>query len=224
MTNIRYFCARFLRPVLALGAAFLVLSACDGADGFISGLSEVKAPRTTELAAGQITVAGPEGFCINKSSRLETRAGGFVALGACAAVSGDENSPMPPVPALLTVSVSKLEGIATARLSHLEAHFKTEAGLAAFSQSGQADNAEILSQNSTGGALLLQARDSSEGRPAALSDIYWRAMFTHDGGYLVSLSVNAFSGHPINDRTGHALLHAFVEEMKNANSGAETSN
>lgn len=213
------------RSVLALGVVVFALSACAGGGGFLSGGSEAKAPRSTHLAAGLIAVEGPDGFCIDKSSQVQTGSGGFVLLAACAAISGNSDDAVPPVLAVLTVSVSALTAPDLASPDELQAFLATEAGLATLSQSGQAHHSELLglaAADGAGGAVLIHVADTAPDRPAALADEYWRALFQANG-HLINLKVAPLTSHPISEQTGHALLRAFVAKMQKANPAGETS-
>ena len=201
-------------------ALMAVLAACapggGAGDGFLAGLARGKAPATTRLAGGRITVAGPAGFCIDKATRLATDSGGFVVLGQCASISGNPDDARPPVPALLSASVSPLAEASVAAPAALRAYLESPAGRASLARSGQAEQVEILAMQETDNALVVHVRDASPSRPAAISDEYWRAMFVLRGA-LVSLTVTGLTDLPISGATGRHLLADFRKAMRAAN-------
>ncbi|HGG04639.1 MAG TPA: hypothetical protein ENK28_04220 [Aliiroseovarius sp.] len=169
--------------------------------------------QTIRLAGRKILVQGPDGFCVDPASRLENRQGGFVVLGSCAALSGNDQAPSPARPAVLTVSVSPMPRDVATTTAGLQDFLATEDGQSQLVASGAA---EILSVQSSGGVQVIHARDTSPTRPAALADEYWRG-FIVVRGYLLSLTVSATASSAISDQYGRQMLLAFVNSMQNAN-------
>ncbi|MCP5037156.1 MAG: hypothetical protein GY945_06095 [Rhodobacteraceae bacterium] len=211
--------------MLVAGALLCGLIACakgNGGGGLFSGSSRDKAPQTIKLVGGRIRVEGPQGFCIDKATKLETNSGGFVVLGSCAAISGNPDDAVPRILAVLTISASPLENAGAATPDELKGFFGSSEGQAALAQSGLVEDAELLEISEADGVLFLQASDKSANRPDELEDEYWRGLLTLND-HLVSLTVTALKTYPFAEQTGQQLLHAFLASMKNANPEAENS-
>lgn len=202
--------ARYLRRPLLAAGLLLFLGACfqtgTGAGGGIfAGMSRAKAPSTARLASGRIIVAGPPGFCVQKSSRVTTRGSGFIALGQCASISGNPVDATVSNPALLSVSVTALSDSAQASLQNLAQYFTSGGG-----KDG------VKSVDIEDDVLIIRARDLSPRRPSDLNNAYWRAMFTRKG-YLISLNVSSLAETPISEATGRRLLADFIKAMQAVN-------
>ena len=200
--------------VLAAGALMALLAACSqtgGGGGVLAGMSRAKAPATMRIANGRINVAGPQGFCVQKSTRINSGGGGFVALGQCASISGNPADATVANPALLSVTATPLSDAAQATPQALQRYF-TEGG----GQDG------VKSAELEGDVLFIRASDRSARRPADLSNGYWRAMY-QSGGYLISLNVSGLADSPISEATGRRLLTEFLRAMRAANPEGEKS-
>jgi len=191
----------------------LLLAACSqtGGGGVLAGMSRAKAPTTARIANGRIKVAGPSGFCIDKSTRVNSTGGGFVALGQCASISANPADATVANPAMLSVSATPLSDPAQATPQALVQYFTEGTGRAGV------ESAEIDS-----GVVLIRASDRSSARPAGLSNAYWRAMYA-SGGYLISLNVSGLSDSPITKATGRRLLGDFIKAMQAANAGGKNT-
>ncbi len=192
----------------------LALTACSGATGtgaggVLAGMSRAHAPTTTRIAGGRIRVAGPPGFCVQRSTRINRAGGGFVALGQCASISGNPADATTANPALLTVTAMPLDETAPASPEALERHFRQGAG-----------KAGVESVERRGEVVLVRMRDRSPERPEALNDAYWRALY-QSNGYLISLSVSSLAELPITGATGRRLLEDFLTAMQAANADSE---
>ncbi len=195
----------------------LVLAGCSGgAGGGFTGFSGMKAPRTTRLAGFGVTIEGPTGFCIDRSTKVSNSQSGFVVLGACAAISNNPRDAMPPIRAVLTASVSHVADVTLAAPAHLKQFITSSAGQASLAQSGSADHIKILETQMVDGVVLVHMRDTSPNRANVLVDKYWRGMFVVDD-HLVSLTVTALHTHPFADRTGKRLLREFISQIQHAN-------
>ncbi len=197
----------------------LALSAC--ADGVAVSRS---APEAVSVAGNSVVVAGPPGYCVDRSVSGDRAGGAFVLLGSCASIARDATKPHPAQPGVLTVTVAEVAiGDPADRplLEALAAYFRTETGRAALSRDGRAQSVEVLETRIEDGALYLHARDAS-GRERGMADEYWRALLSVNGR-LVTLSVNAFSKSPLSARAGRRTLSSFAARIRAANAGARPS-
>lgn len=201
------------RAMLALGPIAL-LTACVG---FGSGDT---APREVQVTVDAVTIAGPNGFCVEPSATRQDGDTGFVILGNCAAISGSARAPQPDVPALLTAAVAaRSDGASlTDNLGALDAFFQTEDGRGLLSRSGDATSVEILETRIEDGMFFLHARDTSAGALEGVAPDYWRA-YLNVGPRLATLSVLALEDRGVSDATALDLLRRFATIVANANFG-----
>ena len=204
---------RGLRQRLAL-FGLVLLAGCAGFDGvgLLSG-----PPRQLVVAGGAITVAGPAGYCIERTSVRKTAAGDFVLLGSCASIAGRADAPAPTTPAVLTASISGA-GVADVKSSfaRLPAYFASARGRAALARDGKPGSVSINRTLTSDGAFILKATDPGRGRARGLAPDYWRAIFDLRGR-IVTLSVIEFEDKPMSDKTALALLRSFVRRMRQEN-------
>jgi hypothetical protein len=199
----------------ALFVMTAVLAGCAGlpdiaAGGF--GLSG-RAVERAALAGGEVLIAGPPGFCVDRSTIRDDESGAFVLLGSCASISNSTRAPAPAVPAVLTVPVSPRSGSAiSAAIDGLEPYFASEAGLAALARDGRAASVEVLDTRREGGAFYIRLRDTS-GTHGDLQQVYWRGLFDVNGR-IVTISVTGFANRPISSQAGLALLETFAARIR----------
>lgn len=173
--------------------------------------------RSHELAATDITILGPPGYCIDTTATRDTDAGVFVMMGDCARLYY-ETTEAPEISAVLTALVSGPSPIPQQpNTAQLERFFLSEAGRAALSTDGQSDTVEIVQTQVKDTVLWLQLEDSSTARPAGLSPLSWRALLSLQDR-LVSLAVTAHLEEPLEDAALQTLLDQFIAEMLTANS------
>ena len=181
------------------------------------------APEAMLVADRSVVVAGPPGYCIDRSVTEDGANGAFVLLGSCASIAGDAALPHPERPGVLTVTVSEIAvaGGGAPGPADLAAYFRTAAGRAALSRDGHPDSVEIVETRVDGDALYLHARDPG-GRGQGMADDYWRALLSVNDR-LVILSVNSFSARPLPAREGRRTLDAFAARIRSANALARRS-
>ncbi|MGL4310965.1 MAG: hypothetical protein ACRCSU_10795 [Paracoccaceae bacterium] len=189
-----------------------VLAGCTDTAGTLGGLSG--APRQTTLGAGDITVAGPPGFCVDTESKRDAASGGFVLMGSCAALSLSPLAPRPAVKAVLTASVSPAAPAGGSAFDPAQADqlFRSDAGRALLARSGSASDVTIVESRSTGTALLLALVDTSGGLEPGIDDAYWRAI-TEIRGRIVTLSVMPATEAAVAPQTGMDLAARFVAQV-----------
>ncbi len=205
---------------VAILSMVLFLPSCDGGAGAVGAIGAglfQRAPEKIAVAKGSVTIAGPSGFCVDKSATRDGAGGVFVLLGSCASIANSTQHPSPRVPAVLTASVS---GPGDAQISNsltqLEAFFQSPAGRGALARNGDPSSVEILSTRDEKGMYILRASDSSPNNPDGLEQEYWRALFDV-GGRIITLSVIAFNDKPMSDEEGLAILQAFAKRIQREN-------
>ncbi|MBT8477075.1 MAG: hypothetical protein HKO95_14975 [Rhodobacteraceae bacterium] len=188
----------------------------------LGGLSFTRAaPERISVAGDSVIVAGPPGFCIDRSALKDSQQGAFVLLGSCASISRDAGQPRPDIPGLLTVSVSPLgvvSGPPDELLAGLSEYLQSPQGRATLSRTGDASSVDILETQLDGDMLYIHARDRAGPQPEALEDDYWRALMAVDGR-LVTASVVAFSRQPMTREAGLAVLDSFARRLRRENEG-----
>lgn len=214
------------KPAWAGVLSLALLSGClDGGGGDVSAnrpgvLFSRAAPEKMAVAGGDVIVAGPQGFCVDKPASRSSDAHAFVLLASCAAITKDGNAPRPRVQALLTASVTgdAPEGPSLAEQAEsMRAFFGSEAGRAALARDGRADSVRIIDMFAHDGAFLIHASDTSEDISPGLNAEYWRAIFDVNGR-LVSASVVAFDDRPFSDEAGQRMLARFAARIRHESS------
>ena len=194
-----------------LCVAALALSACVA--GPVGGSS--KAPARMTVLAGSVTIAGPRGYCIDRDASRSSATQAVVLLGSCAALAGTRLMPAPRAPVVLTASVLVGDGAALeASYPALGEFFRTEAGRAALSRSGDFGDVEILEAFTGSGAYYVRLRDRS-GATDAESPVepeYWRALVGLNDRIL-TLSALALVNRPQSQEVKRAALVACVAQM-----------
>ncbi|WP_425050880.1 hypothetical protein [Psychromarinibacter sp. S121] len=208
---------------LTAGLALVALTACSGGaglgdltSGLGAGLSR-KPPRTVEVARGEVTVSGPQGYCVDRAgSRLNAETP-FVLLGACASIARDRRAGQPLQQGLLTVAVSPPDaGPSFAEtLPQLEGFLSSPAGRAALARDGRDTSVEVLDTRREGDAMLVLLRDTSETGLPGTDATYWRGLFEVNG-HLVTASVMSFAGKPMAPDLALATLRGVIAGTRQA--------
>lgn len=204
-----------------VSAGLLVLSGCmDGPDvGMgIGGFSlHARAPEKIIVADKSVVIAGPPGYCVDKSATRDTGSGAFVLLGSCASIANNPSGPTPHIPGLLTASVSGESGAAVGSIpNRLRVFFSSPAGRAALARNGDAASVRILDTRYRDGAFFIHARDTSGGGTEGLATDYWRGLFDVRGR-IVTVTLTEFKGKPMSSAAGLATLNAFAARIRNEN-------
>lgn len=204
------------RTALVL-AACLGLAAC--ATGGFGGAS-----RAIIVAGGEVTVAGPSGYCIDRSVSRDGAEGAFVLLGTCAAISRSRAVAQPARPAVLTASVlpgAPLSAPMAESFEGLAAFFRSAPGRAALSRSGKSETVTVDEATTAGEVLYLRLRDVSAAEGPAVEPEYWRAILALKGR-IVTLSALSLQDRPLSAEEKRQILEDFVAQMQsvNASTGA----
>jgi len=178
--------------------------------------------RVVNAGGVDITVAGPQGFCIDERLVDEARVGAFIFLSDCAANPGEGPSiARVPISAVLTASISN-KGLPGAEagmgpaLAQLEAFLRTPFGQLTLSKSHNPDTLNVLSITRTNNAIYAFVQDATPTTHTGESPRFWRA-FTEVNGRLAALSATGYNAADLDQKRIKAILEAFVASMHAAN-------
>lgn len=175
--------------------------------------------RALAVAAGAVTVAGPRGYCIDRSASRDGVSGAFVLMGSCASLTGSRAAGLPERLAILTASVGApaAEPDLAVALPGLAQFFQSRAGRAALSRTGQAETVTVERVSAAGDVLYIRLSDSAEGH--GVEPAYWRAVMAV-ADRIVTLSVLSPTQGPLGSAEQRAVLEQFVARMRAANPSA----
>lgn len=200
------------------GLALGLLAACDPI-----GVSQTAPGRVTVDAGGRpVTIAGPAGFCIDRSSTDVGKKGAFLLLSDCALLGLPAAAAgTPPVGAALTASVAThgfdpAGGPATRSLADLERFAATPEGRALLGRSGQPYQVRILAKKTEGEVFYVLVEDRGEAPAKGVDPRFWRA-FLELNGRLAALTELSFGSTRQDPQQSLALLAAFVAATRAAN-------
>lgn len=169
------------------------------------------------VSRGEVTIAGPEGFCVYPFATRDRGAQAFVLLGNCAAITRSEDAPQPAIHALLTASVRETDAIEVASQSDLlDSFLHSETGRAMLSRDKNPETVRILDSFSRGDVLYVHASDKSESYAPGMTAEHWRAFLDVDGR-VVSLAVLGFEADPLSPREGLNAVRDFAEAIRRSN-------
>lgn len=195
-----------------VSAASLVLAACVAA---VPG----GATRAIAVSDGAFTVAGPQGYCIDRTATRDGPEGAFALLGTCAAISGSRAAAQPSQAPLLTVSVLRGAPQETAfadSFPALAAFFRSDTGRAALSRSGKAGDVSVEDVATAGDVLYLRVRDTSAPQGQPVEPEYWRAVLAV-GGRIVTVSALGLRDRPVPSEEKRRTLVALIDRLRAAN-------
>ncbi len=203
-----------LRVGAALFAAPVLLAGCiaEGVLPFpaLGTPQPASAPAEPRVLADSVVVAAPEGWCPDPRAGLEGEAGSFLLIGPC------RTGPVPPVPAILTLSVLGTAGTGAMDRDRLDAFFGSEVGRAALSRAGDAATVRVVQGGLEGEAYVLHVRDTAPMPGGAVAPDAWRAVLPLSGR-LVALTVLSPAEPAVPPATLRSVLDAFVAAMRAAN-------
>lgn len=180
--------------------------------------------RAMAVSGGSVVVAGPPGYCIDRSVSRDKPDGAFVLFGTCAALSGSRAAGQPASPALLTVSVSPgaSDGQTFAEsLPALASFMRSVPGRAALSRSGDAAQVSVEDIRIKGDVMFLRVRDRSAASDRPVEPEYWRAILRVEE-HIVTLTALSPSERPVAATERLRALEALVRAMRAANKDGTT--
>ncbi|PTV95151.1 hypothetical protein C8J27_10595 [Rhodobacter aestuarii] len=204
------------KSVWALALGTMALSGCVA----VVPLPIIKPAEVSSRANvldGSLTLAAPEGYCVDPKSRQDGAEAAFVLWGNCAAIARDGSAPQPKHRALLSATVGPMPDVPLeTALKNYETFFQSEAGRAAMARSGQAEDVEILTVQEQERRLLFKISDRSAVTKGPLDTVYWRAITGLDR-HIAALSVMPMRGSALSDKAQLSLLQSLEASIRAAN-------
>lgn len=199
------------RSFLALLAAAL-LAACFETvalrDAVTRDLAQVAPVGAVGVLGGTITIAGPDGWCVDPGATRETDEQAFALLRPCRAGRAS------PVLGVTVTDTRVPPGDRAAQLSQLADFLVTDAGRGQLSRRGRPGDVTLEPPRIRDGALWLYLTDS--GNPEAFEPGYWRVVMPL-AGRLVTLTALSLAAAPSNRAAGEAAMAGLIEVLRRRN-------
>jgi len=195
----------------ALAAALALLAGCFENAALDRAAMQASGPATQDSVGvldGSITIAGPEGYCVDPQATRETDQQAFVLLVRCAG---------PQVQPVLSVTVTDLRvppGDPVLQLEQLVAFVLSEAGRGQLSRRGRSSDVVVSAHRIDDGALWLDLTDA--GNPEPFEARYWRVVMPL-AGRLVTLSALSLTAAPSEAGVGEAAIGALIGVLRRRN-------
>ncbi len=184
---------------------------------FFGSLTGSAGQREATVGSAQIKIAGPEGYCVDPTSKKVSGNTTFLLLASCSAITESSRAATPQHPAALLASVGDPTGQSVAAdLPGLDNLLRSETGRGMLSRSKDAGTVEVLESFAMDDTLFVRVRDTSPNEQPGLSYEYWRAILDVKGS-AVTLSVMAPREDPFSINTGLQILRSYVAEVKARN-------
>lgn len=211
---------------LLKGAALVALSSfvlgCAGGPVEI-GPSPIVKSTIVEAGRTEVTVAAPDGFCIDRATIDENPRGAFMFLSDCRVLETPDGTTLArlPISAILTASISasglgEPEEPLDVALTSLKGFLASPVGLFTLGKSHVEGAVSILNTKQTDAALYVLVQDAAFDDDAGASNRYWRA-FTEMNGRLMVLTVTGYVDGDSGEARSLRILRAFVSATINAN-------
>lgn len=188
---------RAAKPALAALVA-LALAGCEA--------GTANSIRSIAILDGAVTAAAPAGYCISPGTGMRGDDSAVILMGRCSGGPAEKATP-----ALITLSVGPAgsAGVMAGGGEALAAYFQSEAGLAALSREGRAEDVRVLSAAGTDTTFVLHVADNASGE-------YWRA-FRGLRGRLATVSVTGPVEAPLTSDQSRLVLDATLSALDAAN-------
>lgn len=199
--------------------ATLALAVCLAASGCVMPFGGRQAPTSMALSSGGPVIVGPPGFCVDASQSHESGSDAFVLLGSCASLSRSAEAERPAAKAVLTASVTPVVPGApplSKSFKQLESYFRSEAGRAALSRSGNAATVKVVRTQAEGDVLLIELTDTAPSGANQVQSRSWRGLMELRGR-IVSITVLGLAAEPLNTTTMRMLAADFAAALRAAN-------
>ena len=200
------------RLALALAAALALLAGCFETVALreaVTRASDRAAPvGSVGVLDGAVTVAGPDGWCVDPSATRETDEQAFVLLIRC---HGPRAAPV------LSVTVTNVRvppGDRAVQMSELAEFLVTDAGRGQLSRRGRLADVTLEAPRIRDGALWMHLTDA--GNPDTFEPAYWRVVLPL-AGRLVTLSALSLAQAPSDRAAGEAAMAGLIDVLRRRN-------
>lgn len=204
------------RRRLALALAVLALAGCEPSGGGFAFLSGPSASAVTqvELLDGEVMVATPSGYCIDRNA---TRANsGFAAEASCALVA--RGGAAPRYDGLITVQVGAANSaLVTGEEPALRNFLKSDEGKQLLAGDGPVKGISVGKTGIWGHVVEVYLNSAPQGGFDGFQPVEWRAFFDLKDR-LVTIRLRGYARAPMSYEQGQALLRAAIDAMIQANS------
>ena len=158
-------------------------------------------PKAAPVLGGAVQVGVPAGYCIDRTAGREDGDTAIIVMGKC-------REDAAAVPAVLTTAIGPAAsaGALAGGGQALASYFTSDAGRAALSRTGRADDVTVLVAKGVADAFVLRIRDRDAGD-------YWRGV-APVAGRLVTITVDAPGADAA---AGEAILTQSLTAMRRAN-------
>ncbi len=204
------------RRRLALACAVLALAGCEPSGGGFSFLTGPSASAVTQvkLLDGEVIVATPSGYCIDRNA---TRADlGFAAEASCALVA--RGGAAPRHDGLITVQVGDGDSaIVTGQENTLRNFLKSDEGKQLLAGDGPVRGISVGKTGIWNHVVEVYLNSVPEGEFEGFQPVEWRAFFDLKDR-LVTIRLRGYDRAPLSFEQGQALLRTAIDAMIQANS------
>jgi hypothetical protein len=168
--------------------------------------------QSVSLAMGEIIATSPSGYCVDGVASQPAQ--DFAMLAPCATLGAAGG--VPEVVGVATVQVGpQASGQIAEDEIALRDYLITDAGAALLSQSGDADDINILSTQAFSDQVMVHFTDRGAPPVAGLQREEWRA-FRNINGRLVTIAVRGLAIAPLQDGPGAGLLKLMLAGVQAA--------
>lgn len=156
------------------------------------------------LAGGSVVITPPPGYCIDANSLSDRRGGAFALISSCATLTGEATGVFVE-PAIITLSVSTVQGDDTSIDSRA---FQTAL-----------DRGRVIKAVSRDDLSLLQVEGGARVPPSA-DERHWRGLM-RVGDQVVDLALYGAAGGPMSGDQGMRLLIELADAIRTQSAAAQ---
>jgi len=199
------------RLAALLAAGLVLLAGCFESEsmGRVTPRATSGGPGSVGVLDGAVTVAGPDGFCVDQNATRETGGHAFVLMRRCRAGGA-------PAPVLsITVTDVRVPGDDTVQqLDGLATFLATDAGRGQLSRRGRAGDVAITRIEQRDGTLWMLLTDT--GNPDGFEHAYWRVVMPL-AGRLVTLSAMSLQDAPVSQANAATAMTQLIATLRARN-------
>lgn len=184
--------------------AVLALSGCQMALPTASGNGN--ALPMAELDAGQITVRGPAGYCIDAKSLRSSGARQFALVAQCDLLTRGEIEGVSSLSFMTVTAVRSSDDTPLPTASQIAATFGP---------------AKVLNQTTRNGVIYVQLSDGGQRATRNATPVHWRGVM-QVAGHTLGLAAYSTEGGAASGRGGRDLLMSLVTNIRQATTGTVT--